>query len=360
MQPTEGYGQTAIRTFFKVFSGVVAFFIAIFGSFFVMAIIFGSLGSADEVVESEYEVIAGQEDGSLRFVSIPIEGVILGERSSDDFMYYLADFAVTYGYEVKEQLLDLAEDETVDGIILEIHSPGGTIFGTKAITSGIAQYKEKTGKPVHVYIGSIAASGGYWVAASGDSVVADYGVSVGSIGVISGPFKYYQSVVSEDGGAFVGGIVTENGIATTYISAGSSKDFGNPYREMTEQEMSIMQRSVSVAYDDFVTYVSDQRQLARPVITESIGAMIYDETQAKAFGLIDATGDKQFAYEKLATAVAPGSSFSIERLYQEQGFFELLFSAIQLYSPNKRVSSQACLSSASVLAYHGDISSLCR
>ena len=360
MQPNEGFGESVLRTFFKVFAGMMGL---VFSSFVGLLILGGvvavfSQEEMEEARDMEYQVIEGDDDADVLLVSIPIEGVILGEPSASDMLYYFSDLGVSYGYQIKAQLVELAQDDTVDGVILEIHSPGGTIFGSRAITAGVEAYKTETGKPVFAYIGSMAASGGYWAAAATDEIIADYGVTLGSIGVIAGPFKYYDSVISEDGGAFLGGVVTEKGISTRYITAGTSKDIGNPYRAMTEAEVAILQQSVNNSYQDFVGYVAKQRDISTEKITTELGAMIYDEKQALAFGLIDQIGNKQMAYQALTDSISPNASYVVKRASVPMGLFETLLLSKNSFTQKSMVS--ICPFDSTILAFHGDVTTLCQ
>ncbi len=360
MPPNEDFGATAIRTFIKVFAGMMGLVV----SGMIGLMILGGITAAftqEEISETqtpEYQLVEGESDADLTLASIPIEGIIMGEPSTDDMLYYFSELGITYGYQVKAQLASLAEDDEIDGVILEVHSPGGTIYGSRAITDGVAAYQQKTGKPVFAYIGSMAASGGYWAAASADEVIADHGVTLGSIGVIAGPFKYYDTVVSEDGGAFLGGVVTEKGISNRYITAGNSKDFGNPYRAMTDGEVAVLQSAVNNAYQDFVGYVAQRRNLSTDRIITELGAMVYDENQALQFGLIDQIGNKQFAYQALADAIEPNATYMVKQASLPTGFFATLLSSKSLFAEKSFTS--VCPIASTVLAFHGDLATLCR
>ena len=359
MQPNEGFGESVLRTFFKVFAGVMGLVVA--GGIGIailagLATILGQ-GTVEETTKTDYQRVEGEDDGEVSLVSIPIEGVIMGEPSSSNLLYYFSDPGVTYGYQIKQQLAELAEDNTVDGVILEIYSPGGTIFGSRAIVDGVEQYKAETGKPVFAYIGSMAASGGYWVAVSADTIIADHGITVGSIGVIAGPFKYYNSVVSEDGGAFLGGVVTQKGISTRYITAGTSKDIGNPYREMTEAEVAILQQSVNNSYQDFVGYVAKKRRISTEKITNELGAMIYDEQQGLKSGLVDQIGNKQTAYKALADVISKDATYTVNRATAPIGILESLMMTKNQLSQKSIMA--ICPIDSTILAFHGDVTTLC-
>ena len=306
----------------------------------------------DDLQDSE--VVYGEDFADHAFVSIPINGVIMGDRSStSDWLELLSESGVVYGYEVKDQLRKLAEDDEVDGVILEINSPGGTIFGSQAIADGVEYYRDKAKKPVVAFISNMAASGGFWSAVSADYIVADAGTMVGSIGVIFGPLKYYDGVKSEDGGVFIGGVQTTGGIETEYITAGTSKDLGNPYRRLTTEERAHLQKMVDGSYDQFVTYVAERRKINAGQIRSTIGALVYDELQAKELGLIDWHGNKESAYDLLASKadVAP-DDYKIIRELSPDAILQSLFARASFVS-GRQASSPLCSLQSSVLAFYG-------
>ncbi len=309
---------------------------------------------------AERTVEYGDEDAEKTFLAINVNGVILGERSGISELGSLFEEGLTYGYEVKEHLMEAAEDEDLSGVILIVDSPGGTIFGSQAIADGVSYYRDKTNKPIITYVAGMAASGGYWTAVSTDHIIADHGTAVGSIGVIFGPFKYYDKVISEDGGAFVGGVVTENGVETTYITAGKSKDIGNPYRKVTPEELAKLQVSVDDSYTEFVKMVSLHRSISDATIREEIGAMIYGEKQAVELKLIDAVGNKHDAFNALAAkAGVKEGEYKIVRETPENDVFGALFGAALHSKSQQQVASPLCALHSQILAYHGSVATLC-
>jgi len=346
---------------FKVWAattiGTIVFMVMTVGSLVLIAVIAGSL--SDSELE-EQQVVYGSEDADHTFVSIPINGVIMGDRAStSDWLDLLSESGVVYGYEVKEQLHKLAKDDEVAGVILEINSPGGTIFGSKAIADGVAHYRERTNKPVVAFISNMAASGGYWSAVSADYILADAGTTVGSIGVIFGPFKYYDGVTSEDGGAFIGGVETTGGIETEYITAGNSKDLGNPYRRLTGQERAHLQNMVDGSYEQFVSYVAERRNIESAVIRNSLGALIFDEIQAKEAGLIDATGSKESAYDFLATkAGVESQNYKVIRKIGPEAVLQSLLAHVGFIS-GRQTKNPLCTLQSNALVYYGSTAVQC-
>lgn len=285
----------------------------------------------------EYQVVDGNEDSDTSILVIPIQGVILSERSSDlGFFDFLGEEGVTYGDEVKESLKRAAEDNSIRAILLEINSPGGTIPGAKAITDGVRYYRNSTKHPVYAHITDMGASGGYWAAASTDYIVSEIGSTVGSIGVIMGPFKYYDGLVSEQD--FFGGVQTENGITNRYFSAGQYKDTGSPYRKLTEEEERHWQTSLNNEYARFVDYVSQQRGIERDTIINTIKALPYETTRALQLRLIDAEGSQEEALELLAKQ-AGISDYSVLQESPSFGFFEELFGSVATLVPHKQIRS---------------------
>lgn len=351
--------KTAVLTSVSAF---VACFTILFTVVFSMMVLVAIVGSSDEsqLHSAKYVPVYGEKENENVIYSIPITGVILGETFDLGGLNSLSFEGMTYGYEIKKDIMELADDKKSKALILEIHSPGGTIYGTQAIVDGVQYYKEKTGNPVYAYVGSIAASGGYWVATAADSIIADRGTAVGSIGVIQGPFKYYDGVITEDYGAFMGGVETVNGITTEYITSGESKDLGNPNRKLTEKERSILQKGADNIYDLFVSQVSNSRGMSKSDVEENLGAYIYDEQQALDLKLIDQLGSKEEAYEMLATQVGL-QDFEVMQRESGIGILDSLLGALSSWVPlSSAKKSGNCLLHSQVLAYHGDVSSLCQ
>jgi protease IV len=363
----------SIHPFFKqiiklvvfIFSGVSTFVLSFVMIFFLLLVFVAALAaSADGVSESQdlkLEHVFGEVGSSNRLVSLKINGLILGDKGdTSPLLEFLSEFGVVYGYEIKDTLIKLADDDSIQGVVLEINSPGGTIFGTQAIVDGVAEYKQRTGKPVLAFVGSMAASGGYWAAASADEILADTGTAIGSIGVVMGPIKYYDQVISESGGAFMGGVETRGGIETEYITAGFSKDLGNPYRRLTDRERQALQVSVDNYYNLFVSYVAEQRDVSETLLRSTVGALILDEGQAISYGLVDQRANKQEAFSQLARlANLPADDFEVLQQKRRGGFFNSLTDAAAAFSSGSNKPAAYCSLSTTVLAFHGNVAALC-
>jgi protease-4 len=330
----------------------------------------GGADSGDLALPRDF--LAGERSGETNLVAVPVIGGILGEERGGGGFFASAT-GITYGYSIKEQLAELAEDDKVDGILLELDSPGGTIFGSKAIADGVAEYRERTGKPVVAYVAGISASGGVYAMAGADEIVADHGTLIGSIGVISGPFVRYNEIVATEGGILGGGVTTEGGIDFDYLTAGRGKDLGSPYRDMTDEERKVLEESLDNAYDDFVSHVADRRGLTEAEVENDLGALIYGEVQAKSKGLVDTIGSRDVAYARLAElAGADGDDWRLDRAGGGQpGLWDLLMGATGPETNGSDLVAGTggnsdlgplpsfCSGSPTLLAYHGDPALLC-
>lgn len=269
------------------------------------------LNAASKGSVLNYETVYGDETSENKILSIKIDGTILNE--APDVSSFWVDDTYIYGYSIRDVIVNASEDSSIKGIVLEISSSGGTITGTKTIADALAEYKKKTGNPIVAYGQGTVASGGYWLACSADYFVLDYGSNVGNIGVIFGPFAYYNVVLAEDGGILSGGVITQNGIEYNYITAGQYKDIGNPYRVMSETEMLSLQKGVDNEYNQFVAHVSVGRGIDEAVIRNDIKALIYDNLEAERLNLVDESGSKYVAYQKIVEMTNLGDDYKIVR-----------------------------------------------
>lgn len=282
--------------------------------------------SSDSSLDLVYA--GGDSYSKNKLLVVPIQGVILNEKPDDILALLSVD--VTYGYEVKTILAEAASDDSIKGVLLAIDSPGGTITGSKAISDGVADYIEQTGNPVVAHIMGTGASGGYWSAAAADYIIADSGSLVGSIGVIFGPFKYYNEVTSESS---QGEGITASSIDTYYITSGELKDFGNPYRIMTQEEMEILQEDTDSAYNEFVKYISERRGIPENTIKNQIKALPYGNERALSLKLIDANGPRESAYEYLSSQAGLGSDYQLVKVFEEVSFWDLFLGATNSVEP---------------------------
>ncbi len=327
----------------KIFFKTYAIMTGVVAALVVCAFLFTAVFSLDEATQAPeapkvQKIIYGESDSDNRILSIPIRGVIIGTKSELGELGGLLADNMTFGYEIAHQLSKAAQDKSVKAVILDINSPGGTIYGAHAISQAVEQYKKVSKKPVYAFISGVAASGAYWSAVSADRIIADYGSLTGSIGVISGPYRFYDKVTAINGSLFDTGIVTQNGIDEFYITAGESKDLGNPFRKMSQQEIEHEQTAVNNEYKLFVQHVAARRNIAPDVIRSSIGARVFENERALSNRLIDAVQDRFETYELLAKSLDLESYQVVQQEAAGSLINDLLITAKQ----NKATPLSAC------------------
>lgn len=201
---------------------------------------------------------------------ISVEGTI--QSSNQD------NFGLTYGYQHQWtlNLIDNLIDNTNNkGLIIWVDSPGGTIYESDELYLAILKYKEKTERPVYAIMGSMAASGGYYISAPADKIIANRNTWTGSIGVTLGTF------------IDVSDLLEKYGVKTTTITSGRNKAMGSQFETMTEEQMQIFKNLIDESYLQFVDIVATNRQLSKSDVIELADGRIYTAKQALDLGLID-------------------------------------------------------------------------
>lgn len=164
----------------------------------------------------------------------------------------------------------------VKGILLRINSPGGVVTPSHDIYVEVKRISEG-GMPVIASFGSLAASGGYYIAAPADLIISSPQTLTGSIGVIM-EFPVVQ------------GAMDKLGVGVEVIKSREHKDIGSPFREMNDHDRSLLQGVVSDAFDQFVEVVSTGRDLPRDSVEKFADGRILTGRQALALGLVDTLG----------------------------------------------------------------------
>ena len=199
---------------------------------------------------------------------------------------------------VREYLIGL-EKLNPKVLIIKINSPGGTVAASATLEKIISNFKKQTEAEIYFHSNEILASGGYWVATSGDKIFANYGSIIGSIGVSGPSWYYYDEPTSISAGIFGQKIETRKGIKIFDQNAGNSKDLYNPFRKPTQSELIHLQNIVKKIYNDFINKVSKSRKIEINVLKNEIGALIYTGNQAKEKFLIDGVLDYNELIKKI-------------------------------------------------------------
>lgn len=183
---------------------------------------------------------------------------------------------ITESEETVRQLKALERNSSVKGILLRINSPGGMVTPSHDIYTEVKRISA-SGKPVIASFGSLAASGGYYVAAAADLIVASPQTLTGSIGVIM-EFPVVERAMDR------------LGLGVEVIKSREHKDIGSPFRRMSERDRSLLQNVVTDAFDQFLDVVASGRNLPRDSVEKFADGRILTGRQALALGLVDSLG----------------------------------------------------------------------
>ncbi len=195
---------------------------------------------------------------------------------------------ITQSSGIIEELNQYREDEGVKAIILRIDSPGGGVGPSQEIHREVLKIKSK--KKVITSMGSVAASGGYYIACASDLIIANPGTITGSIGVLM-EFTNIEELFKKIG---IKGVV---------IKSGEHKDIGSPFREMTPEEKQIVQGVIDNVHHQFVQAVAEGRKMDREKVMQIADGRILTGEQAKQIGLVDQIGNLQDAIDIVAKRV---------------------------------------------------------
>ena len=183
---------------------------------------------------------------------------------------------------ISSELAKFAKDDSISAIILRINSPGGGVGATQEIYREVQKITPQ--KPVVASMGSIAASGGYYVAAPATKIVSNPGTITGSIGV------FIQFVRLEE-------LMNKIGVDLEIVKSGEFKDMGSPDRKLTQRDREIIDALIKDLQGQFVSAVASGRNLPVEKVQEIADGRIFSGARAKDLGLVDFMGNFQDAVE---------------------------------------------------------------
>lgn len=262
----------------------------------------------DELFASEsafYEEVIEGDDYTNVIAVLDVEGTIqdTGEASLLS--------STTYNHRAFMDKLKMAEEnDDIKGIILRVNSPGGGVVESAEIHEKILDIK-KVKKPVYVSMGSMAASGGYYISAPADKIYASPETMTGSLGVIMQGYNYEK-------------LAKKYGVEFQTIKSGPHKDIMSPTREMTGEEREILQDMIDNSYDQFVKIIADGRGMTEKEVREIADGRIYDGRQAKENHLIDDFGHLDDVIAAMKTDIGKKDAQVIR--YTDEAGFGSLFS----------------------------------
>ena len=199
-----------------------------------------------------------------------VNGVISEEEES------LWSAPLSYQHGATLDAIDqMIADANNKGLYIFVNSPGGSVSTSDELYLKVKEYKEKTKRPVIVYFDTMAGSGGYYISAIADKIIANRNCWTGSIGVTIG--NMYDAT----------GLLEKLGVKAKAITSGPNKAMGDPLSGLTEEQEKIFQGIVDEAYEQFVGIVAEGRHMDVEQVKKLADGRIYTAKQALENGLVD-------------------------------------------------------------------------
>ncbi|ERM80632.1 signal peptidase [Rhodonellum psychrophilum GCM71 = DSM 17998] len=230
------------------------------------------------VIIAEGEIVSGKADGMI---------------SSEKFA---------------QEIKKARKNKDIKAIVLRVNSPGGSVLASEVIWREMAEAKKV--KPVIASMGEVAASGGYYIAAPADTIVAQPNTITGSIGIF-GLWFNAQGLLNN-----------KLGITTDVAKTGELSNFMSATRKLSDLEKSIVQKNVEEGYDTFITRVSDGRNMSKDSVLKIASGRVWSGLQAKENGLVDILGGLEDAIAIAASKAGISQDFRVVYYPEEKPWFE--------------------------------------
>lgn len=217
--------------------------------------------------------------------------------------------------ELVPEILDLAKDDEIKGLVLRVNSPGGSAYASEQIWEALEQFK-KTGKPFAVSMGDYAASGGYYISCGADRIFAEPTTLTGSIGI-------YAMVPC------MSGLLTDKlGVNFDFVKTNANTDIST-VKPLTEFQKASFQKNVNAGYELFTSRCAVGRKMNINKLKSIAEGRVWDGMEAKKIGLVDEFGNVTDAVNWVATQAGIIGDYSVSDYPKtKEDFLDLLFSSM--------------------------------
>jgi protease-4 len=220
-----------------------------------------------------------------------------------------------YGAKTARMLRQIRQDDSIKAVVLRVNSPGGSVSASEAIQREVRLIRKE--KPVVVSMGTVAASGGYWIATYSDRIFAEPTTITGSIGVF-GMFLNFQGLAND-----------KLGLTFDTVKTARFADAATVTRPKTADELAIFQTSVDWVYDQFISKVADSRKIDRAVAEEIAQGRVWSGSEALKLGLVDELGGLSAAVKFAAGKAKLGDSFRVAEYPRRKQFSEAISEVLE-------------------------------
>ena len=212
------------------------------------------------------------------------------------------------------------DNPSVRAVVIRINSPGGVVGPTQEVHDALLRLRQ-AGKPVVASLGSVAASGGYYVAVAADEIFANPGSLTGSIGVIMQM-------------ANVDALMKKVGVDYVVVKAGQFKDLGNFSRPMTSEERRVIQSLLDDVHGQFIEAVAAGRKLDRSAVVQFADGRVFSGTQALKLKMVDSLGGLEEAIDAAARLAKLPTPPAVERPKRRFSLIDLVRNELGLAVPS--------------------------
>ncbi len=251
----------------------------------------------------EEEYVLGE--GPDKIAVIPVEGTIGAADSS-----LVQQSPTTTPDGLRDALRQAEDDDSVVGVVLEINSPGGGATASDQMYQHITDFKENSDKPVVASFGSVAASGGYYIATAADEIFSERTTLTGSLGVVLPLLNFSEAA-------------DDLGVEQNAITSGEFKNMGSQFKDLSKREREIFQSYVDSGYDQFVEVIVEGRGLPEQRVREIADGRIYSAVRARELNLVDELGGLEEAI-KDSRQKADAENARAVRYVQPESFSDAL------------------------------------
>ena len=213
------------------------------------------------------------------------------------------------GGKLARTIRELRERKDVKAIVLRVNSPGGSGQASEVILDELRRFN--TDRPVIVSMGTVAASGGYYISMASRRILAEPNTITGSIGVFGLGLNIQK-------------IANDHGITFDTIKTGALADLGSPTRPMTSEEQAVFQNFVDQFYSEFLERVATGRKLTTNQVDEIAQGRVWSGADAVKIGLVDELGGLQKAITIAAQQASVGTNYSVVEFPKKKEFLEQL------------------------------------
>jgi len=246
--------------------------------FFIVVVLFGcscAIIRMGPQIESLEEVVIEEGFGNGKMLLIDIDGPI-SNRPKKTLVGFQSETGMVD--RIREILKKAENDKNIKGILLRINSPGGTVTSSDIIYHEIKSFKERRKVKVYVSVVDVAASGGYYVAMAGDSIMVHPTSLVGSIGVLALKLN-------------LEGLMGKVGVEWEIVKSTEKKDFMSPFRPLTKEERTLFQETIDSYYNRFIdVVVLNRSRLDARAVKILADGRVYNARQALEKHLVDSIG----------------------------------------------------------------------